>query len=204
MKKVFYTISTWIKSLFVKKTKQESKKQELPEIGTFEPQVIYDVYPYDDDSKKDKKKILKEFNEKQTTEKWVAKEEKIEHRQVLKGTYKKEKFTKNKKENTIIVINDKKYSLTRKQLFFYNESLKLFKNKASKLNENKITIMDCIDMNDVCKKFIDFKFGDNTIQNEDMYKSYYHKSTINYLVKIGLLYKHGKNQYKVLFSSYTF
>jgi hypothetical protein len=204
MKKLVYLIATWIKSLFVKKTKQESKKQEFPEIGTFEPQVIYDVHPYDDDSKEDKKQILKEFNEKQTTEKWVAKEKEIEHRQVLKGTYKKEKFTKNKKENTILVINNKKYSLTRKQLFFYNESLKLFNNREVELNGNKITTMDFVDMNDVCKKFIDFKFGDNTIQNEDMYKSHYHKSTINYLIKIGLLYKYGKNQYKVLFSSYTF
>ena len=59
-------------------------------------------------------------------------------------------------------------------------------------------------MNDVCKKFIDFKFGGNTILNDDMYKSYYHKSTINYLVRIGLLHKHNKNKYKVLFQGYKF
>jgi hypothetical protein len=204
MKKLFYTIATWIKSLFAKKSKPESKEHQFPEIGTFEPTVIYDVYPCEDDLKEDKKQILKEFNEKNLTQKWVSKEPEVEHKEVLKGTYKKEKFTKNKKENTIIVINDKKYSLTRKQEFFYNEALNLFKNKEIEFEGKKTTMMDFVDMNDVCKKFIDFKFGDNIIQNDEMYKSYYHKSTINYLVKIGLLNKHSKNQYRVLFQGYKF
>ena len=202
MKRVIYTIATWIKSLFAKKT--ESKKYEFPEVGTFEPQVIYDVHPCEEDSELDKKQIIKDFNNKNSTEKWVSNELKNEHKEVLKGTYKKEKFTKNKKENTIIVINDKKYSLTRKQEFFYNESLNLFKNKEIELDGKKTTVMDFVDMNDVCKKFIDFKFGDNIILNDEMYKSYYHKSTINYLVKIGLLHKHNKNKYKVLFQGYKF
>jgi len=204
MKKLVYSIATWIKSLFAKKSKPESKEYEFPEIGTFEPTVIYDVYPCEDDLKEDKKQILKEFNEKNLTQKWVSKETEVEHKEVLKGTYKKEKFTKNKKENTIIVINDKKYSLTRKQEFFYNEALNLFKNKEIEFGGKKTTMMDFVDMNDVCKKFIDFKFGDNIIQNDEMYKSYYHKSTINYLVKIGLLNKHSKNQYRVLFQGYKF
>ena len=204
MKKLFYSIATWIKSFFAKKSKPKSKEYEFPEIGTFEPTVIYDVYPCEDDLKEDKKQILKEFNEKNLTQKWVSKEQEVEHKEVLKGTYKKEKFTKNKKENTILVINNKKYSLTRKQEFFYNEALNLFKNKEIEYKGKKTTIMDFVDMNDVCKKFIDFKFGGNIIQNDEMYKSYYHKSTINYLVKIGLFNKHSKNQYRVLFQGYKF
>ena len=207
MKKVFYSIATWIKSLFAKKSKQESKEQPLP---------IYNVVGIDENDSdedlafvKDKKQAIKMFNEKNLTEKlvdetWVKVGKIVEHKEVLKGTYKKEKFTKNKKENTIFVINDKKYSLTRKQEFFYKEALNLFKNKEIKLEGKKTTIMDFVDMNDVCKKFIDFKFGDNIIQNDEMYKSYYHKSTINYLVKIGLLNKHSKNQYRVLFQGYKF
>jgi len=207
MKRVLYTVATWIKSLFTKKSKPESKEYEFPEIGTFESSLpIYNVFSMDENDSdedlpwvKEKKQIVKDFNEKNSTEKWVSKEPEIEHKEVLKGTYKKEKFTKNKNENTVMIINDKEYSLTKKQHFFFNEALKIYHlAEVEIIDEKKDYPLKPIDMNEVCKRFIDLKFGADKIQQDIMYKPSYHKKTINYLVKVGLFKKVGQNTYKVL------
>lgn len=201
MKRVIYTIATWIKSLFAKKT--ESKKYEFPEVGTFEPQVIYDVHSCEDDSELDKKQIIKDFNNKNSTEKWVSDELKNEHKEVLKGTYKKEKFTVSKKENTVIIINDKEYSLTKKQHFFWLNALGIYCLINVEIDEKKDYPLKPIKMNEVCKRFIDFKYGKDNIQPESMYTPSYHKKTIDYLVKVGL-FKKTANGYRVLKQGYKF
>ena len=199
MKRVLYTVATWIKSLFAKKTKPQ--EQSLP---------IYNVVSMDENDSdedlpwvKDKKQIVKDFNDKNSTEKlvdetWIEVGKIVEHKEVLKGTYKKEKFTKNKKENKVIIINDKEYSLTKKQHFFWVNALGIYHLIDVEIDEQKDYPLKPIDMNEVCKRFIDLKFGPDTIKQDIMYKPTYHKKTINYLVKVGLFKKVGQNTYKVL------
>lgn len=189
MKRVLYTIAIWIKSLFAKKTKPQ--EQPLP---------IYDVVGIDEVVPwwREKKQILKNFNDKNTIETLLEDNKIVEYKEVLKETYKKEKFTKNKKENKVIIINDKEYNLTKKQHFFWVNALGIYHLIDLEIDEQKDYLLKPIDMNEVCKRFIDLKFGADKIQQDIMYKPSYHKKTINYLVKVGLFKKIGQNTYKVL------
>ena len=188
MKRLILNLMQWVKSLFAKKTKKE---YEFPEVGTFPvPEIIYDVYPYDEDSQEDKKEIIKEFNKSKkassenTGDKYFGDDE---HVQVLKITVRKNKpsFAYDASKNIEFKCDQGVFNLTSKQHFFLNKIKEL-------ANEN-----GNVKANVICKSFIEMKYNGVTESiPEKQFKEDYHKNTFKYLVKQGLIKKFPKGMYK--------
>lgn len=93
MKKVFYTIATWFKSMFAKKQQEEVKVEETIE---------------------DKKQILREYNKEKI--------QGDDYDLVLSQTVRSAKPSKYVNKKNVVFKTDKvEYSLTAKQDFFLNE-----------------------------------------------------------------------------------
>jgi hypothetical protein len=188
MKRLILNLMQWVKSLFAKKTKKE---YEFPEIGTFPvPEIIYDVYPCDEDSQEDKKEIIKEFNKSKKAssesigDKYFGDDE---HVQVLKITVRKNKPSSayDASKNIEFKCDQGVFNLTSKQHFFLNKIKEL-------ANEN-----GNVKANVICKSFIEMKYNGVTESiPEKQFKEDYHKNTFKYLVKQGLIKKFPKGMYK--------
>ena len=188
MKRLILNLMQWVKSLFAKKTKKE---YEFPEVGTFPvPEIIYDVYPYDEDSQEDKKEIIKEFNKSKKAssesigDKYLGDDE---HVQVLKITVRKNKPSSayDASKNIKFKCDQGVFNLTSKQHFFLNKIKEL-------ANEN-----GNVKANVICESFIEMKYNGVTESiPEKQFKEDYHKNTFKYLVKQGLIKKFPKGMYK--------
>jgi hypothetical protein len=121
----------------------------------------------------EKKKVVSKFNQ---------------HKEILNVTIRDKKpreFSKRKEVNVETPIGD--FKLTKKQ--------ERFLDIISKSNRET-----GIKMNEVCQKFLDFKYKDTQMTpNEEELKPNYHKKTINYLLKCELIVKveNAKNHYKL-------
>jgi DNA-binding HxlR family transcriptional regulator len=129
-------------------------------------------------SVEEKKQVVAEFN------KSIEKT----HKEILNVTVRDKKprhFSKRKEVNVETPIGD--FKLTKKQ--------ERFLDIISKSNYET-----GINMSEVCQKFLDFKYkGTEMKPTEDELKPNYHKKTINYLLKCGLIVKSEKtkNYYRV-------
>ena len=131
----------------------------------------------------EKKQVVAEFNK-------TIEEQKVEqpHKEILNVTVRNKKpreFSKRKEVNVETPLGD--FKLTKKQ--------ERFLDIISKAN-----CETGINMSEVCQKFLDFKYKDTQMTpTEDELKPNYHKKTINYLLKCGLIVKseNTKNHYRV-------
>jgi hypothetical protein len=169
MKKLLQTIQSWILRKWI-------KRQYEKENGSFE-------LSNNEMSIEQKKQFISKFNEKRMN---TAMEP--EHKEILSVTVRSKKpnfydATKNK----TFTCSTGTFNLTEKQFFFMN----------------KIKELDSVEgtnAHDVCKAFIENKYGkiDSSIPERHL-KHDHHRSTFNYLLKIGLISKTKKNIYKVNF-----
>lgn len=113
MKKVFYTIASWFKSLFAKKQQQVTTDVSVDTVK---------------ETIEDKKQILRDFNK-----------DKEEHKMVLSQTVRSEKPNKYSKNKYVVHMGDKKFSLTAKQDFFLTE-IKILEDVNNDANINDVVI----------------------------------------------------------------
>lgn len=184
MKRLVFKLIQWTKSFFNKKKESEAS---FPEIGTFDDSHIVDFYKKENDfnvfsdlndieilSKKEKKKVIKEFNKQN------------DHKQILNVTVRDKKpIPYDASKNVIFGCSLGKFNLTIKQEFFLN--------KVKELDYQK----DGANGHDICRLFIEKKYGkiDDSIP-ERYLKQDYHRSTFKYLTKVGLISKTKKCHYK--------
>lgn len=170
MKKVFYTIATWFKSMFAKKQKHTDTHGVIQSEVTIEETV------------EDKKQILRDFNKDKEVEKH-------DHELILSQTVRSSKPGKYSKKKNIIFKTDKiEYSLTAKQDYFLNE-IRMLQDKNQDAN-----------INDVVINFLNMKYiNSDMAPTENELKPTYHKKTINYLVKCGAIKSTAKNCYRTTF-----
>lgn len=181
MKKVFYTIATWFKSMFAKKQKEETK---FPEIGSFDDSHIQEFYKSNSNENLSNKQILKEWAKSNNDK--VQQED--EHKMVLSQTVRSEKPNKYSKNKYVVHMGDKKFSLTAKQDFFLTE-IKILEDINKDAN-----------INDVVVAFLNLKYQNSQMTpTQDELKPAYHKKTINYLVKCGAIKSTSKNHYRTNF-----
>jgi hypothetical protein len=191
MKRLSFKLMQWIQSFFKKKKNKEVKS---PEIGTFDTSHLvfeslnsdkdikddFNVFSQiknDDLSKKQKKKVLKDFNKSN------------DHKEILKVTVRDKKpIPYDASKNVVFGCSLGKFNVTVKQEFFLN--------KIKELDYQK----DGANGNDVCRLFIEQKYGkiDSSIPERHL-KQDYHRSTFKYLTKIGLVKKSKKCFYKANF-----
>lgn len=130
-----------------------------------------------------KKQVVSEFNK-------TIEEKKVEeqHKEILNVTVRDKKpreFSKRKEVNVETPLGD--FKLTRKQERFLSII-------------DKSNYENGIHMADVCEKFLEFKYKDTEMTpTESELQPNYHKKTINYLLKCGLIVKveNTKNHYRV-------
>jgi DNA-binding HxlR family transcriptional regulator len=140
-------------------------------------------------SVEEKKQVVSEFNKSNSNERNVNCEVDLgTHKEILNVTIRDKKprhFSKRKEVNVDTPLGD--FKLTKKQ--------ERFLDIISKSNwDNGIHIAD------VCEKFLEFKYKDTFMtQTEDELKPNYHKKTIKFLEKCGLIVKveKPKNHYRV-------
>ena len=191
MKRLIFNLIQFIKSFF---KKREKKEVEFPEIGTFDTShLVFEPLNYnnnkEDDfnvfaetkidqlSKKQKKKVLKEFNKNN------------DHKEILKVTVRDKKpIPYDASKNVVFGCVLGKFNVTLKQEFFLN------KIKELDYQENGAY------GHDICRLFIEKKYGkiDNSIPERHL-KQDHHRSTFRYLTKIGLISKTKKCYYKANF-----
>jgi len=194
MKKVFITLLDWIKSIFTKK------------------QVQNEVHLPKKLSKDAKKKIVTDFNKKRevnnqtslknsvtTTgfaeemlkvyEQNVTKTDSVilsdEHKEILNITIRSEKPKFSNKPEFLITSNKQEFQITEKQYFFVTKMIEL---------------QDCtfgIDIKKICEHFMLMKFGPESYEQlpKHVLMPKYHKKTINYLAKIGVIVRLNKTHY---------
>jgi hypothetical protein len=172
MKKVFTTIAKWIKSIFAKQKHAELIKHEM--------------------SIDEKKKVVSQFNEermkRESFVKGISDAYKQSHPEVLSETVRNSKpgFYDATKNETF-TCDFGSFNLTQKQFFFIN--------KMKELNSDI-----GVNAHDVCRAFIENKLGEiNSSTPKRHLKHDHHRSTFNYLSKVGLITKTKKNTYKVNF-----
>ena len=191
MKRLSFKLMQWIQSFFKKKKNKEVK---FPEIGTFDTSHlvfeslnsdkdikddfnVFSEIKNDDLSKKQKKKVLKDFNKSN------------DHKEILKVTVRDKKpIPYDASKNVVFGCSLGKFNVTVKQEFFLN--------KIKELDYQK----DGANGNDVCRLFIEQKYGkiDSSIPERHL-KQDHHRSTFKYLTKIGLVKKSKKCFYKANF-----
>jgi hypothetical protein len=172
MKKVFTTIASWIKSLFAKQKNAEQIKHEM--------------------SVEQKKQVVSEFNKSiENLNKIDLPVEKEEtHKEILNVTVRNKKprhFSKRKEVNVETPLGD--FKLTKKQERFLDIISKSKKETGIHISE-------------ACQKFLDFKYkGTEMTPTESELQPGYHKKTIKFLEKCGLIVKveNTKHHYKVNF-----
>ena len=191
MKRLIFNLIQFIKSFFKRRGKKEA---EFPEIGTFDTShLVFEPLNYnnnkeddfnvfsqiknEDLSKKQKKKVLKEFNKNN------------DHKEILNITVRDKKpLPYDASKNVVFGCSLGKFNVTVKQEFFLN--------KIKELDYQK----DGANGNDVCRLFIEQKYGkiDSSIPERHL-KQDHHRSTFKYLTKIGLVKKSKKCYYKANF-----
>jgi hypothetical protein len=194
MKKVFNTLLDWIKSIFTKK------------------QVQNEVHLPKKLSKDAKKKIVTDFNKKRevnnqaslknsvtTTgfaeemlkvyEQNVTKTNNVispdEHREILNITIRSEKPKFSNKPEFLITSNKQQFQITEKQYFFVTKMIELQDSTFG------------VDMKKICENFMLMKFGKVSFEElpKHVLMPKYHKKTINYLAKIGVIVRLNKTHY---------
>lgn len=179
MKKVFYTIATWFKSMFAKKQPNNYSYEQT------QSQVTIDLpINQNEETVEDMKKLLKDWAKSNND-----KVQEQEHELILSHTVRSTKPDKYSKKKNIIFKTDKvEYSLTAKQDYFLNE-IRFLQEKNQDAN-----------INDVVINFLNMKYMNTDMApTENELKPAYHKKTINYLVKCGAIKSTAKNCYRTTF-----
>ena len=206
MKRLVFKLMQWIQSFFKKKKNKEAKFPEVGTITPIEEKIesesryrpeflkqlkpieipekdikddfnVFSEIKNDELSKKQKKKVLKDFNKSN------------DHKEIIKVTVRDKKpIPYDASKNVVFVCSLGKFNVTVKQEFFLN--------KIKELDYQK----DGANGHDVCRLFIEQKYGkiDSSIPERHL-KQDHHRSTFKYLTKIGLVKKSKKCYYKANF-----
>ena len=204
MKRLVFKLMQWMQSFFKKKKNKEAKFPEVGTITPIEEKIesesryrpeflkqlkpieipekdikddfnVFSEIKNDELSKKQKKKVLKDFNKSN------------DHKEILKVTVRKNKPSSayDASKSIEFKCDQGVFNLTSKQHFFLNKIKEL-------ANEN-----GNVKANVICKSFIEMKYNGVTESiPEKQFKEDYHKNTFKYLVKQGLIKKFPKGMYK--------
>lgn len=192
MQKIFKTIMNWLKRLVYNKALISNNNLSPKNSFSLSSEDVFKEHLHPS-SKVAKKAILKEFN----TSKKKSHDGMPE---ILNETIRNNKPDYSNSPNILFRHNGHDYNVTKKQFFFLenmlNQTLKSLQNEERLVSE----IWYDIDMDMVCSDFMKEKCKNtmcdfNTLSKEKL-KPKYHKKTIKFLEKVGLITKSAtRNKY---------
>jgi hypothetical protein len=199
MKKVFKSITTWIKSFFIFKeikketiSNEELTQREKKEIVSNYNQKVWNHFTQSFETPINETKNVSASIEEITSsfEKNITTTDDLNlvckaHKEILNVTVRSEKPKFNNKPEFSITSNNQKFQITQKQLFFVNTMAELQDAKYG------------VEMKTICQKFMLMKFGPESYEQlpKHVLLPKYHKKTINHLVKIGVILRLNKTHY---------